>query len=285
MYTEYLKFSGFDVVEAGNGMEALARAADGAPDIILMDLSLPVMDGWEATRRLKADERTASIPVVALTGHALAGISEARQARRLRRLRHQTVPARRSRQGNQTDSPVAARRCRRLRAIEETPSAARDRPREVRRHPSAPARPPADVDRSRPRSSPRCRRAGAAGGDEVPTMPAFASPRVSRRPAGMPSPVPMSCSSRSEKSGTGFRLKSGLALGPVVERGDVARGAADRLEDPFAVTDGIVDRPAADGRQKTHERLEVVDAAAPCQRVADVFGIGSHVAPLHLPRR
>jgi CheY-like chemotaxis protein len=41
-----------------------------------MDLSLPVMDGWEATRRLKADERTASIPVVALTGHALAGISE-----------------------------------------------------------------------------------------------------------------------------------------------------------------------------------------------------------------
>ena len=46
------------------------------PDIILMDLSLPVMDGWEATRRLKADKRTASIPVVALTGHALAGISE-----------------------------------------------------------------------------------------------------------------------------------------------------------------------------------------------------------------
>jgi two-component system cell cycle response regulator DivK len=76
MYTEYLEFCGFDVVEAGNGMEALQRAADAAPDIILMDLSLPVMDGWEATRRLKADARTASIPVVALTGHALAGISE-----------------------------------------------------------------------------------------------------------------------------------------------------------------------------------------------------------------
>ncbi len=76
MYTEYLKFSGFDVVEAGNGMEALERAVDASPDIILMDLSLPVMDGWEATRRLKADQRTASIPVVALTGHALAGISE-----------------------------------------------------------------------------------------------------------------------------------------------------------------------------------------------------------------
>src|SRR4026207_207105 len=76
MYTEYLEFSGFEVVEAGNGMEALQRAIDATPDIILMDLSLPVMDGWEATRRLKADHRTASIPVVALPGHALAGISE-----------------------------------------------------------------------------------------------------------------------------------------------------------------------------------------------------------------
>ena len=81
MYSEYLEFSGFDVVEAGNGMEALQRAVDTNPDIILMDLSLPVMDGWEATRRLKADQRTKAIPVVALTGHALAGISEgAKQA-------------------------------------------------------------------------------------------------------------------------------------------------------------------------------------------------------------
>jgi two-component system, cell cycle response regulator DivK len=76
MYTEYLEFSGYEVVQAGNGMEAIQRAADAAPDIILMDLSLPVMDGWEATRRLKADPRTAAIPIVALTGHALAGISE-----------------------------------------------------------------------------------------------------------------------------------------------------------------------------------------------------------------
>src|SRR5215470_13105840 len=76
MYAEYLEFSGFEVVEAENGMEALQRAVETAPDIILMDLSLPVMDGWEATRRLKADKRTAPIPVVALTGHALAGISE-----------------------------------------------------------------------------------------------------------------------------------------------------------------------------------------------------------------
>jgi two-component system cell cycle response regulator DivK len=76
MYSEYLQFSGFDVVEATNGIEALQSALDQSPDIILMDLSLPVMDGWEATRRLKADQRTASIPVVALTGHALAGISD-----------------------------------------------------------------------------------------------------------------------------------------------------------------------------------------------------------------
>ena len=76
MYSEYLQYSGFDVIEAGNGIEALQQAVERSPDIILMDLSLPVMDGWEATRRLKADQRTAGIPVVALTGHALAGISE-----------------------------------------------------------------------------------------------------------------------------------------------------------------------------------------------------------------
>ena len=76
MYAEYLRYSGFDVIEASNGMEALERALDSAPDIILMDLSLPVMDGWEATRRLKADKVTAGIPIVALTGHALAGILE-----------------------------------------------------------------------------------------------------------------------------------------------------------------------------------------------------------------
>jgi two-component system cell cycle response regulator DivK len=76
MYAEYLEYSGYDVVQAANGMEALQRAVDDQPDIILMDLSLPVMDGWEATRRLKANARTAAIPVVALTGHALAGISE-----------------------------------------------------------------------------------------------------------------------------------------------------------------------------------------------------------------
>jgi two-component system, cell cycle response regulator DivK len=75
MYAEYLEFSGFRVAEAKNGAEALDKAFELTPDVILMDLSLPVMDGWEATRRLKADERTRGIPVVALTGHALSGHS------------------------------------------------------------------------------------------------------------------------------------------------------------------------------------------------------------------
>lgn len=76
MYSEYLSFSGYEVIEARNGKEALEAAQDKLPDIIIMDLSLPVMDGWEATRRLKADDRTKGIPVVALTGHALAGHSK-----------------------------------------------------------------------------------------------------------------------------------------------------------------------------------------------------------------
>jgi CheY-like chemotaxis protein len=76
MYAEYLQFSGFRVAEARNGNEAVAQAFSLRPDLILMDLSLPGMDGWEATRVLKADERTRHIPVVALTGHALAGASE-----------------------------------------------------------------------------------------------------------------------------------------------------------------------------------------------------------------
>ena len=76
MYAEYLQFSGFRVAEARNGNEAVEKAFSLKPDLILMDLSLPGMDGWEATRRLKSDEATRHIPIVALTGHALAGASE-----------------------------------------------------------------------------------------------------------------------------------------------------------------------------------------------------------------
>jgi two-component system, cell cycle response regulator DivK len=75
MYAEYLTYSGYRVEQAGNGAEAVEIAQRIRPDIIVMDLSLPIMDGWEATRRLKADERTKHIPVIALTGHALAGHS------------------------------------------------------------------------------------------------------------------------------------------------------------------------------------------------------------------
>jgi two-component system, cell cycle response regulator DivK len=81
MYAAYLQFSGFRVAEATNGIEAIEKTLELMPDIILMDLALPRMDGWEATRRLKLDERTKHIPIVALTGHALAGHAEgARQA-------------------------------------------------------------------------------------------------------------------------------------------------------------------------------------------------------------
>jgi CheY-like chemotaxis protein len=81
MYAEYLSFSGFRVAEASTGLEAVEKALSLRPDVILMDLSLPGMDGWAATRQLKTDDRTRGIPVVALTGHALAGASDgARQA-------------------------------------------------------------------------------------------------------------------------------------------------------------------------------------------------------------
>ncbi len=75
MFTEFLSFSGFRVAQATTGKEALERAFSLLPDLILMDLSLPELDGLEATRCLKKDERTKCIPVLALTGHAVAGHS------------------------------------------------------------------------------------------------------------------------------------------------------------------------------------------------------------------
>lgn len=71
IYSEYLEFRGFRVATAADGEEALDKAFELLPDVILMDLSLPKMDGWEATKRLKNDPRTRAIPVVALTAHAL----------------------------------------------------------------------------------------------------------------------------------------------------------------------------------------------------------------------
>lgn len=62
---------GHEVMIAVDGAEGVAMAGAGKPEIVLMDMSLPVVDGWEATRRLKADASTAGIPVIALTAHAL----------------------------------------------------------------------------------------------------------------------------------------------------------------------------------------------------------------------
>jgi len=76
MLSRRLARQGYQVVTAVDGGEALARARDSAPDLILMDLSLPVIDGWEATRRLKADDATRRIPVIALTAHAMSGDRE-----------------------------------------------------------------------------------------------------------------------------------------------------------------------------------------------------------------
>jgi two-component system cell cycle response regulator DivK len=73
MYARFLEFSGFDVATAADGQEALDKAFALGPDLIVMDLSLPGLDGWEATRRLKKDARTRAIPVVAVTGHAFTG--------------------------------------------------------------------------------------------------------------------------------------------------------------------------------------------------------------------
>lgn len=76
MYSAYLRFQGLEVVEAANGTEALEHAFERPPDLVVMDLSLPGVDGWQATRMLKADARTKDIPVIAVTGHALAGAPE-----------------------------------------------------------------------------------------------------------------------------------------------------------------------------------------------------------------
>jgi two-component system, cell cycle response regulator DivK len=76
IFAEYLEFRGFRVATAADGLEALEKAFELRPDVILMDLSLPGIDGWEATRRLKSDERTRDIPIIALTAHALASAHE-----------------------------------------------------------------------------------------------------------------------------------------------------------------------------------------------------------------
>jgi len=72
MLSRRLERKGYTVVIALDGAEGLQKARAEAPDLILMDMSLPVVDGWEATRQLKADEATRAIPIIALTAHAMA---------------------------------------------------------------------------------------------------------------------------------------------------------------------------------------------------------------------
>ena len=76
MLSRRLQRRGFTVSWAGDGQQALQRVEEDPPDLVLMDMSLPVMDGWEATRRLKASPQTHNIPVIALTAHAMAGDRE-----------------------------------------------------------------------------------------------------------------------------------------------------------------------------------------------------------------
>jgi two-component system cell cycle response regulator DivK len=76
MLSRRLKRKGHEVAIAVDGQAGVDMASSENPDIILMDLSLPVMDGWEATRRIKADGATSGIPVIALTAHAMQGDEE-----------------------------------------------------------------------------------------------------------------------------------------------------------------------------------------------------------------
>jgi CheY-like chemotaxis protein len=76
MLSRRLQRKGYDVVMAVDGAEGIEMSRSEAPDLILMDMSLPVVDGWEATRQIKGDESTRTIPVIALTAHAMAGDRE-----------------------------------------------------------------------------------------------------------------------------------------------------------------------------------------------------------------
>src|SRR3954451_10211217 len=73
MLTRRLTRKGFEAIAAVDGQQGLELAHSAQPDLILMDMSLPVLDGWEATRQIKADPATRAIPVIALTAHAMAG--------------------------------------------------------------------------------------------------------------------------------------------------------------------------------------------------------------------
>jgi two-component system, cell cycle response regulator DivK len=76
MLSRRLVRNGYEVVIAVDGQQGVDMATSARPDLILMDMSLPVIDGWEATRRIKSEDATKKIPVIALTAHAMAGDRE-----------------------------------------------------------------------------------------------------------------------------------------------------------------------------------------------------------------
>jgi CheY-like chemotaxis protein len=76
MLSRRLTRLGFEIVQAMNGFEAIERTEADSPSLVLMDMSLPELDGWEATQRIKANPATRSIPVIALTAHAMASDRE-----------------------------------------------------------------------------------------------------------------------------------------------------------------------------------------------------------------
>ena len=104
MYAESLGACGFSVAEAETGDEAVAKAFELVPDAIVMDLSLPGMDGWTATRTLKTDARTRAIPVVVAYGQRAHRRAGRGPPGRLRRVPGQAVPARGDR-GHHQESP------------------------------------------------------------------------------------------------------------------------------------------------------------------------------------
>ena len=102
-YTTYLTRRGYDVLTAATGHEALTLAAGSAPDVVVLDLGLPDIDGWEVSRQLKASARTAAVPIIALTGAGLP--HEQASAMRAGCERHLTKPC------NPTDLVDAIQRC------------------------------------------------------------------------------------------------------------------------------------------------------------------------------
>jgi two-component system, cell cycle response regulator DivK len=110
---QYLAFRGYRVATAEDGLDALDKTHALHPDVILMDLSLPRLDGWEASRRLKADERTRHIPIIALTAHALSSARDRAMAAGCSSVVTKPCPPRdleaevRRQLGMETESPAA----------------------------------------------------------------------------------------------------------------------------------------------------------------------------------